>query len=292
MYSEPNKSIFKRENAIVNVNLILKKKINIAIEVRNYGSNLIFKAYKNSEHELLDSVLILNFLLRSVNLLDSIVVLAKEGCHSTVPYFIRGIIENSFYIEWLLAKNSQKRTEYFYTYILYEELQSNSFAKDNPKGFIENLDAEDLLLTKDFESFFDSRENPVEKIKNHLKTHFPNHYKRLKDNVPAKWYSVNKNINSLEDIAREIDRKAEYKIFYRNYSKSIHSTNIRENLKVTKRGGEVTPTRAMGNLDNDLKNTLLFCIRIYRRIIQEYLPDKEDEFNQIYINRWREYFNK
>jgi len=292
MFEKPNKNLFQREDAIVKVNVLLKNRIETANEIRNYGSNLIFEAYDNSDYELLDSVLILNFVFDAINLLDSILVLAEEGCHLTVPYFVRGIIENSFYIEWLLKNNSTQRAEYFYTYILFEELSLTSFVNDNPEQFVKNIDAEEFGILKNLKSVSGHTEKRVKQIKSHFDKHFPEHYKRLKQNFPAKWYSVNNKISSLKDIANKIDRTKDYEIFYKGYSKSIHSSNPNGNLKITKHGGATTPIRSIGDLQNHLMNSVSYIFRIYRHIIQKYIPEEEENFNRIYIERWRKNYIK
>lgn len=292
MFRKPNKKLFQREEAIVDINVLLKQKIETATEIRNYGSNLIFKTYENSDYGLLDLVLILNFVLNAVNLLDSIIVLVKEGCHLTVPYLVRGLIENSFYVEWLLKEDSTKRAEYFYTYILYEELSLNSYVNDNPEHFIKDMDIEEFGILKELKSFSGPTDKRINQIKSHFKEYFPEHYKRLKQKNPAKWYCVNNDITSLADIANEINRSSDYNIFYKGYSETTHSNNLKEKLNIENGYGSVMPIRSIGELQKHLTNSMTYTFRIYRIIIQKYIQGERDNFRSIYDKRWRKNYMK
>lgn len=290
MPSKPLKSILDREIGVVESNLSYSDLIRTAEDVVNYGTNLIARSYEQSNAELIDTILIHNFLKNIVSLLDSLSELCKKGCHLTVPYLARGVIENTFYISWVLKKNSIRRAEYFYVFQLIEELSTASRMYQNPDYYHQLFKKSGLDGLEDLNEITPIAKDRVSQIKNHLEKHFSNLYRRFKDESPAKWYSINNGPNSIKVLASEIENDSEYEIFYRGYSKVIHSSDLKHNMEISKKGGRIVPIRGAEKLHEVLITALTFTFRSYRIITKKYIPSELELFRKVYITDWKKSF--
>ncbi|MCH8558953.1 MAG: DUF5677 domain-containing protein [Balneolia bacterium] len=287
MQNKPLKSILDREMGVIQSNLLHSNLINTSEDVVNYGLNLIIKSYNQSNYELLDSILILNFLKNIVSLLDSLCELSKRGCHLTAPYLARGIIENTFYLFWILKSDSTKRAEYFYVFQLIEELSTASRVGQNPSYYHDLFEKSGLTRTEDFSKISPSANERVSEIKNHLENHFSDLYRKFQAEKPAKWYSFNNGPKSLKELASEIGSDSHYEIFYRDFSKVIHSADLKYNLEISSKGGRIIPIRDSIQLGEMLHKSLSFTFKSYLKIIHKYIPFELENFRKIYIQDWQ-----
>ena len=92
----------------------------------------------------------------------------------------------------------------------------------------------------------------------------------------------------LSDLAKRLNLKAEYEVFYSHFSNVAHSQEITSQMKVKGDLVVFENVRNLEGLDVNLSYTITLSLRTYREILNHYLPDEIENFKQKYNQEWRE----
>ncbi len=109
MEEKPHPTLLKREEPAAQIALHFAKHVAVLRDLANYGSNLIIRSYDSSDKKMADAVVCLTLLSKVVAMVDSVQVQISAGCCHTAVLPSRAALEASFYIDFILAKDSEKR---------------------------------------------------------------------------------------------------------------------------------------------------------------------------------------
>ncbi len=202
---------------------VLKEVINFSTHIFKWGKQLKDK----DGDELLPIFLSYRHILE---LLDAISLLIEKGSTEPCKLLLRGILESTFNILYILKNDTEVRSKCFIVWYqkrklkyldsfnpetnagkdFFEQLKVDFFAGNNPELFIINNTGEQkTLITKQFQK---------EK------------YKNISDEYEAKkkhnWYSLYNGPRNLQELAKVLNLYSLYHILYKQWSEAIHGTDI------------------------------------------------------------------
>jgi len=108
------RQIIDREKHKQDARQIFHKQIELLVDLVNYGSNLMVRAYDSSKKKLEDVIVIGVLLKQVISMMDATEILASHG--SPQPAFLqaRSAFEASIYIDWILKSEAEKKAKYYY----------------------------------------------------------------------------------------------------------------------------------------------------------------------------------
>jgi hypothetical protein len=253
----------------------------------DYGSNFIFRAYNTSNQALTDIILIFSFLKQSVMNLDAISVLLEQGCADACEYPLRSLLEQSFYIEWLLSGDTDNKIYHYYVSHLRKMRASHNYSIDvhhhkkipqTPTEFPieiinwakkENREIEEVLndpylksINQEFEKFYKKR------------------------GFEPNWLKIY-GVNSLKGIAVTLHKEEIYQAFYTDFSEFNHSNCLWKNVQCKDDMIAIEPIRRVERLPKCAQDSALFAISIYKLVLIHYRPEEHDDFMRKYHNEWK-----
>ena len=108
------KQIIDREKHKKDARQIFSKQIDLLVDLVNYGSNLIIRAYDSSKKKLEDAIVIGVLLKQVVAMIDATEILLCHGSPQSADIQLRSALEASLYIDWMLKSELQKKAKYYY----------------------------------------------------------------------------------------------------------------------------------------------------------------------------------
>lgn len=293
------KPILDRERHKEDARRIYSKQIELLVDLANYGSNLIVRAFDSSKKQLDDVIVICVLLKQVVSMLDSVEVLVSHGIVNPASLQTRCAFEASLYIDFILAGDSEQKARYYYVanlrnkrlwesrYIrgsgdreafshVFEYLEGY-MAPENPKLVAEiNKDIEDIERVLKQDNFVNINEK-YEKMR----------VKKKKEE--AFWYKAY-GVQSLRQIAKMVGRLAEYEIFYPAGSEVTHSTSYREHVRFHEGMITFEPIRKLEGADSVLQNIMGIALSSYKSILKYYRSGELSHFKRKYLQDWRDGF--
>lgn len=288
-----------RERIRVEVSQIFPKQVEMLVDMVNYGSNLIARAYDSSNKKLEDIIVIVVLLKQVVSMIDSIEVLASQGIVRPAFLQVRSAFEASLYIDWILKSESNKKAKYYYV----SNLRNTRFwALRILEGTRENLDFKQLMA--DMKDILDPRLIPLEykelakkqiteverilKQENYssINSEFEKRYNKT-NGVDIIWYRL-LGIDSIMKLAEEVDRLPEYVVFYTRGSELMHTKLYRDQVKFKKGIIIFEPIRHLEDMNRLLHYTISISLSAYLSIIKHYREGESDNFAKKFKNDWQQ----
>jgi hypothetical protein len=116
-----------------------------------------------------------------------------------------------------------------------------------------------------------------------------NEYNRIKKERPGKiyWYNLFDGVDSIESMARVLNKYTFYEILYRHWSKTVHGNNItKDKVHFDSDGNSyLAPLRHPINLAWTAKMACNFAINTFGHYVQGSYPERMEEYN-----KWRSEF--
>jgi hypothetical protein len=295
------KLILDRKKNITEANQIFSKQIDTLIDMVNFGSNLIVRAYDSSKKGLEDAIVIGVLLKQVVSMVDTVEVLASQGIVKPAYLQVRSAFEASLYIDWILKSESKKKAEYYYVSNLRNiKLWTLRYLE----GTKENLDFSQLMvdlkdnlepqfLTKKQEEEAKKQVTEIDRILSQdgfrqINEEFESK-RGKKTSTEVYWYKP-LQIDSIKKLAEVVGRLPEYVLYYSVGSELAHTTSYREHVKFNK--GRITfePVRHLEDMNSLLQAAMGVCLSSYSSIIKHYRFDERKYFSTKYKTDWIDAF--
>jgi hypothetical protein len=273
----------------------------LLIDLVNYGSNLIARAFDQSTKKLPDIIIIGHFAKSAISALDSIQIGFNEASYLSVKLAIRALLEASFQLEWLLQGDTEKRAKQFHVSLLRQKKLTNDlymgslpgskqlFTSFTNRGFSDpaaSLGSLAAAVTHQNNAIDNALSSPEYLAINQ-------EFQRTAQNDFDKhWYSLFGGPRSIKQLADSINKTVEYKVFYSNYSQFMHSSHFETNITFEDTSVVFENIRNLDNILPDLNFACSLIFRVYRWITQKYLPSEEQQFSLKYIQDWRERYHE
>lgn len=293
------KDILDREEPPQQAKQYLSESFELLKEISNYGARLVIRMFSISERKTKDIVILAILLKHSVAMLDALEILLSQGATIASQLPLRTMFETSLYIDWILKKDTEKRALQYYVWHLRKKKRTNLSIF---KGTKENLDFIQTL-----------KDTPLEKVLPNLKIE-QSEVKRQNDEIDKlltskKYQTINSEfnrlqkkkhdvawykpwgVNSISEMAGKLNRKAEYNIFYSHLSEITHSHSINQHISFQGDKLIFENVRNLQGIDTIIRYGVTIAFKIYRRILETYSPDEQQNFSRKYIEEWRKRFN-
>ena len=239
----PEKAFLNRDGFPPEVQGILDRWGNLLDQVVNFGTNYLAVLDKSAEgyHDL--SVLALT--RHAIELLDGIAILIRRGAVGPSEPTVRGLIESTLQIEYMLKSDTVRRGIAYYVQHLHA--QQEWAEKADPKT--ERGKQHAAILEKDA-SMDGFAPAPIESapivasIQKQLgRPEFVEveaEWQRIRTAKPRKkvwWYVLFGGPESVEALAKTLDKHGWYEILYRIYSGGSHGSDALRGLRPKKGKG-------------------------------------------------------
>ena len=173
---------------------------------------------------------------------DAISVLIRNSTVEPTKLLMRGIIESYLGINYILEKDTTKRSMSFMIVNAHEKIKLyKKFDKKTKEGkeFHKKLSDNEIMKnivfpeSLEFDKYVLNLENLI------MKPQYKEaeiEYKRTRSSKKHPyWYSLYNGPSNLESLARYLKMSFVYEIFYRSWSGAIHATDIIDGKDSTKR---------------------------------------------------------
>lgn len=177
---------------------------------------------------------------------DAISVLVKNSSVDPCKALMRVIVETSLQLEYMLEKNTEQRA-YSYMTCFYKTRLKNmkpfvANSKDQ-KEFLNQLKGKTLSNIDEQGMSVKGMDSEIIKIENLLKGPFYRKYSaeydmlKRKSNRSFQWYHMFKGPENFLKLAERLNKKDFYVFLYRQYSESIHASDVfTKNLQISPTG--------------------------------------------------------
>lgn len=293
------KGLLDREKHIQDAKKIFSGHIDALIDIVNYGSWLIPRAYGSSKKGWTDIITIGVLLKQVVVMVDCIEVLAINAI--ALPGFLqaRAAFEASLYIDWILTRDGENKAKYYYVSNL-RNIRSWALrmTEGTPQQEKFETDVQELNSYVNFKKP-DVQETARKQLEdvNHvlaqkdLKVIDSDLEKHKRGNVEPNWYMPILNSNSLRQVANSVNRIPEYIFFYEKGSKVTHSASYTDHIQFEKDKSIIfEPIRNLNDMPTLINYAMGTAIHTYRVIVTRYRPGELKDFRDKYIKDWRKYY--
>ena len=182
-----------------------------------------------------DSLPLIMLFRNAVELIDSISILVNNSSSEPARILLRTLLETSFYCEYILEKDTQKRSMAFLICHYHQKLDFNYKLQHNTQQGKQFLS--DLKTDKNIKNYQFVNQTLLEKaIKNleellsldlykEAETEYQRIDKQYKYRKP-KWYEFYGGPTSIAKLAKHLKQVGLYHILYSSLSKSTHGNHI------------------------------------------------------------------
>jgi hypothetical protein len=301
MPTEPNQNFIPRDIDNVEVKKVLELFSSNIEETVNFGShvfNWTFSSIPGGDENI---PIFLSF-RHIFELIDSISVLVKHSCIEPCKILLRSVFESMLTIEYILEKNIKQRGMDFRVHDIHRELKIyRKWDKEDPlyKDFMKKIEKDEILKNwkPEFPQDIIKKEIAVKEEILSLPSYVESEkeYRRLKrksKKAPKWWFCLHDGPRSLEELASKLNVPAMYEILYRQWSAVAHGIDIkREKIEMDEKG-RVYVNQLRLPTDAQLITLLAisFAIRIIRKFINHFIPEKLDGAQKWYINEIQDFF--
>ena len=305
MPETPHKILMDRESSPRVMAERYAPQLNLLTEMANYTSNLIPRAYQNSERQLRDVIVCFTLLKQVGTMLDAVDVLARAGAVTAAFVPARVAFEASLYLEWMLVSDGAKKAAHYYVgNIRAERLwakratsgsrESSVFIEDMKQLGVDlytgrtELDSEAAKLIAEadailgqpslveanaaFDTWIAARARPG----------------KTPPREPE-WYKV-LGKSSIRSIAKELLRLPDYIVWYGKGSQVVHSQSTKDHVKFQKSGTVAHPFRNLAGVHYLLNFVFCNAMHTFMRVLAFYRSDELPQWGVRYVQEWRSAF--
>ncbi|MGD1120234.1 MAG: DUF5677 domain-containing protein [Dehalococcoidales bacterium] len=294
------KQLLDRKKNIDDVNTYFHDHIDILIDMVNYGSWLIPRAYDSSKKDMEAAIVIGVLLKQVITMIDSVEIQISNA--SIFPAFLqsRAAFEASLYIDWIIKEESGKKANYYYVFNLLDQrkwalrlikgtAQQQKFQNDIKELIIFSkldFDKDKELANKQLEEINKILNQPVFK---QIYEQFEVIYKKGKRE--PNWYTPILQNGSLGIIARAVGRYPQYLFYYDKGSKVMHSSSYTDHIKFSKKDNKIIfePIRYLNDIDYLFRYSMQMIVHTYSSIIKKYRAGEVNNYIKKYTKDWRNY---
>ncbi len=296
------KHLLDRERHKGDARKIFTKQIELLIDLANYGSNLILRAYDSSKKRLEDIIVIGVLLKQVVSMLDAVEVLVSHGVIKPASLQVRCAFEASLYVDFILAGDAEKKARYYYVANLrnkrlwelrYIRGSGEREAFSHVYKYLEgHMEPENPQLLDEIKEGIEDIERVLKQY--NLINEIYEKMRTKKTGEEAFWYKAYYEdyggVKTLRQIAEKVGRLPEYDIFYPDSSEATHSMSYRDHVRLNKGMITFEPIRYLEEADSILRNIIRITLSSYESILKHYRYGELNSFKRKYIRDWRDGF--
>lgn len=215
-------------------------------EAVNFGTNLLlWKAEEYKDESPVSDLFFRNFL----DLLDSLSILVGHGSREGSVIILRSVFEVNLSIHFICEKHTDLRAYSFLVVDTINQLNEIDRAdRGTPRGKEVRANILKEGLIKNFDEKYNKEESEKEmaELKEYLTcpdfVKVIEEYERVKavkKGKPVKWYNLFDGKDSIELLAKSLNKHTFYEILYRRWSTAVHGVNVIRDKIIETEAGEM-----------------------------------------------------
>ena len=236
------------------------------------------------------------FLRNILELGEAISILIKNSSIAPCKILIRSLLENTYELIYLLGTEEEnKRALSFIVWDTHEDLKfyerlnsstvkGKKFKKELGKDKFKKY----INLKIDRESLIHNTQISEALLKSPKYAEMETVFQQLPPGMKKKWYSMSSGKINIDQLVKYLNLNASYEIIYREFSTSVHATNIGGKL-VPNSEGTVSMIQNTHTEDAIFLTqfTITFMKMSYEKYYESRIPERGQEVNEWYLD-----FNK
>jgi len=242
------------------------------------------------------------FFRNILELADAISILVKHSSVDTCKPLLRSLLENVLGLEYLLEKDTKKRSLSYIVWHTHKNLKiSRKWDKSTIMGKrLNNELKNDKFLGKSGYNYFDkarlsAASNNSEELlalPQYLSTE-TEYQRTLRKKKNPHWYSLYNGPDNMQQLATRLNYPALYEVFYRGFSGNVHATNLLHDKLVPDSNGQLSimQIRSPKDIQSVTQNALTFLLLIYMRYCEVRIPNKKKDFKAWYAHFQKGYMS-
>jgi hypothetical protein len=281
MPTEPHPDLVPR-TVDPSVEALLNSLGGILDEVTNFGSRVL-DWHNDACVGRSDEVAPVVFLLRHLlELVDAIAVLVRSSVVEPSQLCLRSLFETSLQLDWILDADSTRRGMSFMSWHVHRKLSLyERFDRSTKHGKQVASELKGTVYDQiDASQRFDlpkARANLESLLLRPQYLAIEAEYQNLKRSLRRKpdWYQLFGGPSNIRELAKRLDRLAEYEVLYRSWSGLVHGTDIFDQ-KMVGRGREmhVVQLRNPAGVEMIISFSIMFASRSFRKLFDVYMPER------------------
>lgn len=232
-------------------------------------------------------------------LTDSVSILMKQSCIEPCKILLRAIFESLLTIEYILEKDTKQRAMDFMVWHTHQELKIfRRWDQDDPlyKEYKNKIKDDKVLKSMEIHEFPQIKDEIAKRKKTLQLPRYSESekeyqcIKKKRKKAPKWWFSLHNGPESIEKLAKKLNRPAQYHILYRRWSSAAHGVDIIRQKASVDEFGRVLVHQI--RLPNDAQFvtllTMSFASTVIREFIDHFTPEKRNEVRKWYIDEIRD----
>jgi hypothetical protein len=269
--------------------------IELLLELVDYGTSLIPRAYIDSDRDLKGISLLFVQLRQFILHLDGISVLLAGGASGTANLQMRSLLEIAHLIEWILANDTEEKIKYLYVANLRRRQRWDRVAIPGTPEASNHAAAASLIRFTN-----EQRQEIADEVKRidallaapefvAINAKFEAHY--LKRSFDKPWYEAY-GATSIRNVSDQVGKLKEYTYIYSALSGITHGSDMWRSVFFNKENVKVSPIREAQHIPQIVQLAATLALRTYRLILKEFRAGEEENFARKYEEDWRQRFLK
>lgn len=267
--------------------------IELLLELVDYGTKLIPRAYDSSDHGLKAICLVFVQLRQFISHLDGITTLLRDGDCATANLQLRSLLETAHLMEWILSTDTDEKIKHLYVANLRRRrhwdriiIPGTTEATNHAAvASLLKLEPQQIQGIKDEVTRIDSLLGQPEFSAINAK--FEVFYSKHGFDKP--WYDIY-GVSSIRKVSEEINKLGEYKYIYSSLSGVTHGSDMWRSVFFDKDHVKVSPIREPQHIPQVARLASTWVLRVYLMILKQFRAGEEENFARKYNTDWRERF--
>jgi len=263
-------------------------------ELVNMGSNILkWDIEKSTRIEDKTAYL---FLRAFIEQIDAISILVRNSSIEPCRGILRTALEIFFSLEYLLEKNTEKRSKAFIVWFCQNKIKETQ-RHDGKSDLYKNLFAlyKKDKLYKDIEPpVYDNADKIIKDFENDINSQYykeaKDEYEKTKNKFKQRnktkfdWFSQSEGPESILKLAEHLNHYVYYHEFYSIHSENVHGTYVMK-------GGFMNNDNFIGirQIRNARESQLIsqhcfkLCLRVFTKYVLKRTPSQKDQFKKWYM---------
>ena len=295
MADNANKKILDRDEA-VNFGTAISEPLDSLRAFVDYGTHLVLRCYYTSEKSLKDVVALFSLFKNALSMADAIEVMMRQGVIRPSQLQLRSLFEVSVTLQWVLQESGDEPGD--------ERARAYHVANLRRRRLDASRDLPGTDENEAFQYFWDTAgdRTPSPEREREIRAQIANLNKELsgpslcdlnkkfeafyqKNRYEQDWYKI-LGKRSFHDIAKDLDRTAEYAMIYTSGSEVMHGSTYSGQLAFDDSEITIDLLRSPKEIGYSLRLAMVLTLNMIRSTLEYYRPAEVENLKRKYREDW------
>jgi hypothetical protein len=295
MKEAAHSAILNREEPEAHAAKHLAPQLELLADLADYGSNLVIRAFNSSQKQMAEIIACGVLLKQVVAMVDAVQVLLSAGCGHAAFLPARSAWEASLYLDWILSGDSERRASCYLVGNYRDERfwvarvtpgtpEESAFSQISKSIGLDVLAERPTLVSEAERHLAEVNRVLAQPSLQAIDIEFQEvRGKRKRD---PEWYELD-GMKSIREIAKTLDRLAEYEAFYARGSQVTHTGTYKDHVRFADGQVRFKPIRHLADVNLLLNFTISVAFGTYKRVLERYRPGEIGALTKKYAEDWR-----